>query len=120
MLNMLWLAAIVFLPFPTALIADGLNGGFATFYIGSLLVISVLNLSIANYLDKHPELTDSQVTEGGRQHRIGSAFTVGTLLLAMIISLLWPAVGILCLLLLFPAQFIAERVSRKATPARLE
>jgi uncharacterized membrane protein len=118
-LNMLWLAAIVFLPFPTALIADGLDGGFATFYIGSLLLISVLNLFIANYLDHHPELTDSQATEVGH-HRIAGAFTVGTLLLALITSLFWPTAGILCLLLLFPAQLIAERVSRRAAPARLE
>jgi len=44
-LNMLWLAAIVFLPFPTALIADGLEGGFSTLYISTLLVVSILNLS---------------------------------------------------------------------------
>lgn len=120
MRNMLWLAAIVFLPFPTALIADGLDGGFATLYIGTLLLISVLNFFIANYLDRHPELTDSQATEGVSRHRIGGALTVGTLLLAMIISLFWPAAGIWCLLLLFPAQRIAERVSRRAAPARLE
>jgi uncharacterized membrane protein len=119
-LNMLWLAAIVFLPFPTALIADGLDGGFATFYIGSLLIISVLNLFIANYLDHHPELTDGQATEEGRQHRIASAFIIGTLLLAMIISLFWPTAGIWCLLLLFPAQMIAARVSRRTAAARLE
>jgi uncharacterized membrane protein len=120
MLNMLWLAAIVFLPFPTALIADGLDGGFATFYIGSLLIVTVLNLFIANHLDHHPELTDSQATEGVSRHRIASAFTVGTLLLALIISLFWPEAGMLCLLLLFPAQWIADRLSRRAAPARLE
>ncbi len=119
-LNMLWLAAIVFLPFPTALIADGLDGGFAAFYIGSLLIISVLNLFIANYLDHHPELTDGQATEKRRQHRIASAFIIGTLLLAMIISLFRPTVGIWCLLLLFPAQMIVGRVSRRAAPTRLK
>ena len=119
-LNMLWLAAIVFLPFPTALIADGLDGGFATFYIGSLLIISVLNLIIANYLDHHPELTDGQATKEVRQHHIISAFTIGTLLLALIISVFWPTAGIWCLLLLFPAQVIAGRMSRRPAPARLE
>ena len=43
-LNLLWLALIVFLPFPTALIADGLDGGFATLYIGALLAVSILSL----------------------------------------------------------------------------
>ena len=50
---------------------------FATFYIGSLLSISVLNLTISNYLDHHPELTDGQATKELRQHRITSAFTMG-------------------------------------------
>jgi len=35
LLNMFWLAAIVFLPFPTALIAHGIDGGFAALYIGT-------------------------------------------------------------------------------------
>jgi uncharacterized membrane protein len=46
-LNMLWLAAIVFLPFPTSLIEDGLDGGFGTLYISTLLAVSVLNLVLA-------------------------------------------------------------------------
>ena len=58
LLNMCWLAAIVFLPFPTALIAHGIDGGFATLYIGTLLAVSVLSLLIVNYLAHHPELTD--------------------------------------------------------------
>jgi uncharacterized membrane protein len=60
LLNLLWLAAIVFLPFPTSLIEGGLDGGFATLYISNLLVISVLNLLIANYLVHHSEITDGE------------------------------------------------------------
>ena len=67
LLHMLWLAAIVFLPFPTSLIEDGLNGGFGTLYISALLVVSVLNLLIASYLARHPELTDNQATAESRQ-----------------------------------------------------
>jgi uncharacterized membrane protein len=54
MLNMLWLAAIVFLPFPTSLIENGLDGGFGSLYISTLLVICVLNLILANYLAVTP------------------------------------------------------------------
>jgi uncharacterized membrane protein len=60
LLNMFWLAAIVLLPFPTSLIADGIDDGFAALYIGTLLAVSVLNLLIANYLAHHPELTDAE------------------------------------------------------------
>ena len=112
LLNMFWLAAIVFLPFPTALIEDGIDGGFAALYIGTLLAVSVLNLLIANYLANHPELTDDAATAESRRHVVASAFSVGTILLALIISLFWPSIGLFGLLLLFPAQVIAGRVNR--------
>ena len=112
LLNMFWLASIVFLPFPTALIADGIDGGFAAFYIGTLLVVSVLNLLIANYLAHHPELTDREATAESRRHVVASAFSVGAILIALIISLFSPSLGLFGLLLLFPAQVIAGRVNR--------
>ena len=112
LLNMFWLAAIVFLPFPTALIADGIDGGFAALYIGTLLVVSVLNLLMANHLIHHPELTDGEGAAESRQHVVGSAFSVGAILIALIISLFSPTIGMFALLLLFPAQVIAARVTR--------
>jgi uncharacterized membrane protein len=116
LLNMLWLAAIVFLPFPTSLIEDGLDGGFGTLYISALLVVSILNLLIASYLARHPELTDDQVAAESRQHVVVSYFTVAALVVAVVISLFSPTVGIWALLLLFPAQIIAGRLPRKASP----
>ena len=112
LLNMFWLAAIVFLPFPTALIADGIDGGFAAFYLGTLLAVTALNLLTANYLAHHPELTDGEVAADSRQHVVASAFSVGAILIALIISLFSPSIGLLALLLLFPAQVIAGRVNR--------
>jgi len=112
LLNMFWLAAIVFLPLPTALIADGIDGGFAALYIGTLLAVSVLSLLIANYLARHPELTDGEAAAESRQHVVASAFSVGAILTALIISLFSPIIGLFALLLLFPAQLIAGRVNR--------
>jgi TMEM175 potassium channel family protein len=115
---MFWLAAIVFLPFPTALIADGIDGGFAALYIGTLLAVSLLSLLIANYLARHPELTDGDAAVEGRQHVIASAFSVGAILIALIISLFSPIIGLFGLLLLIPAQVIAARgtVPERSTP----
>jgi uncharacterized membrane protein len=115
-LNMLWLAAIVFLPFPTALIADGLEGGFSTLYISTLLVVSILNLFLANHLAHHPELTDGEATADSRQLAITSGFVAAALLVAVIISFFAPTVGIWALLLLFPTQILAARLPRKALP----
>ena len=110
-LNMLWLAAIAFLPFPTSLIEDGLDGGFGTLYISTLLAISVLNVLLANYLARHPELTDGQATAESRQHVVAGAFTVGALVVALVISLFSPSAGLWALLLLFPAQISASRLT---------
>jgi uncharacterized membrane protein len=113
LINMLWLAAIAFLPFPTSLIEDGLDGGFGTLYIIALLVVSMLTLLIAAYLARHPELTDNKAVPESRRHVIAGGFSVGALLLAVIISFFSPAGGVWALLLLFPAQIIAGRVAEK-------
>jgi uncharacterized membrane protein len=118
-LNMLWLAAIVFLPFPTALIADNVGGGFGTLYIGNLLIVSVLSLVIAEYLARHPELTDSRETAESRNQSSQSAAVIVVLVAAGVVSLFFPRTGVLALLLLIPAQAIAGRLdartSKKAT-----
>jgi uncharacterized membrane protein len=120
LLNMFWLAAIVFLPFPTALLADGVDGGFAALYIGTLLAVSVLNLLIAYYLANRPELTDGEAAAESRQRVVASAFVVGAILVALIISLFSPSIGLFGLLLLFPAQLIAGRVNRAGADQRLK
>ena len=111
LLNMFWLAAIVFLPFPTSLISDGIDGGFAALYIGTLLAVSLLSLLIANHLAHHPELADGETAVEGRQHVVASAFSVGAILIALIISLFSPIIGLFGLLLLIPAEVIAGRVN---------
>jgi uncharacterized membrane protein len=113
--NMLWLAAIVFLPFPTALIADRLDGGFATAYIGNLLAVSVLNLVILNYLAHHPELTDGQGATESRHHRVDSVANIAVLTAAAVLSLFVPRVGVLALILLFPVGIITGRRSARAS-----
>jgi hypothetical protein len=74
-----------------------------------LLVVSVLNLVIANYLTHHPELTDGRGTDGRGYHAIKSASVITVLAAALVISLCFPTFGVLSLLLLFPAQAITAR-----------
>ena len=116
-LNLIWLALIVFLPFPTALIADGLNGGFATLYIGALLAVSILSLLLLTYLIHHPELTDGEATAEGRGHLTASWFSIAALVVALVISFFSATAGIWALLLLVPSQIIAGRLSNKAATA---
>jgi uncharacterized membrane protein len=113
-LNLIWLALIVFLPFPTVLIADGLNGGFATLYIGALLAVSILSLLLLTYLIHHPELTDGEATAESRGHLTASWFSIAALVVALVISFFSATAGIWALLLLVPSQIIAGRLSNKA------
>ena len=113
-LNLIWLALIVFLPFPTALIADGLNGGFATLYIGALLAVSILSLLLLTHLIHHPELTDGEATAESRGHLTASWFSIAALVVALVISFFSATAGIWALLLLVPSQIIAGRLSNKA------
>jgi uncharacterized membrane protein YfcA len=99
--------------FPTALIADGLNGGFATLYIGALLAVSILSLLLLTYLIHHPELTDCEATAESRGHLTASWFSIAALVVALVISFFSATAGIWALLLLVPSQIIAGRLSNK-------
>jgi uncharacterized membrane protein len=112
-LNLLWLAGIVFLPFPTALIEDGVDDGFATLYIATLLVTSVLTLLLAKYLADHPGLTDPEDAGEVRRHVPGSVAAAAALLLALVIALFSQRLGMYALLLLVPAQLIGGRIARR-------
>lgn len=120
LLNMLWLATIVFLPFPAALIADDVDGGFGTLYIGTLLVVSLLNLALANYIAHHPELTDSEAVAESRNHATQSAVAAAVIAVATLISLFFPTAGVLALFLLFPTLAISGRRAGKGAPAPSE
>jgi uncharacterized membrane protein len=112
-LNLLWLACIVFLPFPTALIDDRVDEGFATLYIATLLVTSVLTLLLAKYLADHPDLTEPEDAGDVRRHVPGSAAAVAALLLALLVSFVSQRLGLYALLLLIPAQLIGGRIGRR-------
>jgi uncharacterized membrane protein len=119
-LNMLWLAAIVFMPFPAALIADGVDGGFGTLYIGTLLVVSLLNLAISRYLSRHPDLTDGKAVAESRNHAMQSAVAAAVLAVAGLVSIFFPTVGVFALFLLFPTLAIAGRRGAKLARASAE
>ena len=113
-LNLVWLACIVFLPFPTALIANRLDGGFATLYIATLLAASTLTVVITVYLTRHPELTDTAGAAEVRRHVPSSSAAAAALLVALLLSLLSQGLGMYALLLLVPAQVLGDRRSRRA------
>lgn len=110
-LNMLWLASIVFIPFPTALIGDDL--GFTTLYIASLLATSALTLLLTSYLARHPELLEDDQDAEIRRHVTVSWSTVVVLTVAVAISVVSDTAGLWALLVLGPAQVIASQGHRR-------
>jgi uncharacterized membrane protein len=75
-LNFLWLLAVVFLPFPTALLTvEGqVTSGGAVLYLGTLLANALLALAQGWWIGRHPGLWRPHVTPALLRHR----FRAGT------------------------------------------
>ena len=103
-LLMLWGLTIVFLPFPTALVAEAADDELTKLlYIGTMVLSVVLLTLVEAYLVRRPELTD------GRDDAdpVNGASNVVMLVLALVITLTFPATSYFPLLLLIAADPVA-------------
>jgi uncharacterized membrane protein len=108
-LLMLWALTIVFLPFPTGLVAD--EGGSATtkvLYIGTMVATTALIGAVQAVLARRTELTD------GTEHAdpTGAVANALMLVLALAVTLAIPATSYYPLLLLLAADPVADRWRR--------
>ncbi|MFF3025943.1 TMEM175 family protein [Microbacterium sp. NPDC057944] len=118
-INVAWMATIVWLPVPTAMIGqmdtDPLQ---AVVYIGTLIMTQVTTLAGWIYLSRHPELTTA-TADTLRAGVIGDVTAIilfaGALLIAVLAS---PNgyVGLFLLLLSDPVSRLLSRLSRRRTP----
>ncbi len=120
-LNFLWLLSIVFLPFATNVLslAAGNNPGVYALYIGTLIVTSASMLLMEVVLTRNPGLLREGVEDGLRL----TSSTVATVLfvVALVLAVLVPSVGMLWLLILLlsgPIEALYDRLTRRdeATP----
>ena len=104
-LLLLWALTIVFLPFPTALVAEAADDAATkVLYIGTM-VLSVICLTLVEaYVARHPELTDGQ----NDTDPVNGAANVAMLALALVITLAVPATSYVPLLLLLVADRVAD------------
>jgi uncharacterized membrane protein len=108
-LLMLWALTVVFLPFPTALVAEASDSPVTkTLYIGTMIATTLLLTAVEWLLHRRPDLTDG---ESAVQPLRGLA-NAFALVLALVITLLVPATSYLPLLLLVAVDPIADRVGR--------
>jgi uncharacterized membrane protein len=104
-LLMLWALTIVFLPFPTALVAEA--GGSALtklLYIGTMVVSTVMLVFVEAVLVRHPELTDGD----DDADPVDGVASAALLALALGISVALPATSYFPLLLLLVAGPVAN------------
>jgi uncharacterized membrane protein len=100
-LLLVWALTIVFLPFPTALVAEAPNDeATKVLYIGSMVLSTMLLTLIEAVLVRHPELTDGD----DDADPVYGAANVAMLLLALLITLAVPASSYFPLLLLLAAD----------------
>lgn len=114
--NFLWLAAIVFNPFATNLLAgsDNSRGDVDAVYIGSMIVASIAMVLIEATLKRHPELLREDARDNIDLLRGATAPVL--LAVALVLAVLFPHVGMWWLLLLFlgdPLYRILARVFRR-------
>ncbi|MCD2442599.1 DUF1211 domain-containing protein [Agromyces sp. SYSU K20354] len=112
LINFVWLASIVVMPFTANVLAhsDTVDPGVNSLYIGTVLLSNLTLSWLVVHLRRHPELT---VREGRVHLRVvDSLITTGTIALALLLAALFPAVGMFWLLLLVPANVIAGMVQR--------
>ncbi|WP_290804285.1 TMEM175 family protein [Herbiconiux sp.] len=115
--NLLWLMSIVFLPFPTELIATsgGDNPTTSLLYVGTMVVTSMSGAWQQWIVIRHPEL---QAPEARGTIRIGPAISTAAMMVVVFIATaLLPQLGLLTLLLLLlagPLQAITRRLARRS------
>lgn len=98
---MLWVLAIVFLPFPTALLSDGgQQAATKCLYIGTLTVSSVCLALLALAIKRDPS-----VSAAGKPPSVAApTITAALLALALVISLVFPGANYYPLLLLLASD----------------
>ena len=106
-----WCLTIVFLPFPTTLVTATANDGSAkVLYIGTMAVSSGLLALLGRVINRDPTLRDR---DEGPDTTITIAVTA-TFVLALVISLVFPATSYWPPLLLVLTDPVVSRLQRRA------
>jgi uncharacterized membrane protein len=112
-LMMAWLVTIVWLPVATSITGAAGSGDpvAKSIYMGSMVVTSLLSLCTRLYLRQHPGLHDTPETALIRG--VGNDLSLAVLFsLALVISLLFPAIGYYSLILMGANGVLERTITR--------
>ncbi|MCU1420664.1 MAG: hypothetical protein JWN36_315 [Microbacteriaceae bacterium] len=111
--NMLWLAAIIFLPFPTELVSLGPSGDprVAGLYVGTIAVASIANLVMHWQITRSPGMLFADAR--GRIGIIRALVDAIATVVATLLSLFVPHASLWPLLLLIPAGYVGSWLSAR-------
>jgi uncharacterized membrane protein len=118
-INVAWMATIVWLPVPTAMLgqmeSDPLQ---AIVYVGTLIMTQLTTLGGGIYLQRHPELTTAEPS-AYRAGIIGDLAAIVLFTAALLVAVIFPSIGYAALFLLLlsrPLSHVLARLSRTRTP----
>ena len=112
-INFLWLASIVVMPFTANVLAhsDLADPSVNALYVGTMMLSSIALLGLAIHLRRHPSLTASGARKNLRVRE--TAVTAVTFAVVLVLSVIFPRVGIYWLLLLIPAGVVTGALRRR-------
>lgn len=116
--NFVWLASIAFLPFSSNLIAHRYGDpAVNALYVGTVALSSLTLVVMETILDRDPQL----LVPDGRSHLhlVDGRLTFAALLVALVLSVLLPHVGMFWLFLLVPAGWISSALEGRSRRARV-
>jgi len=108
-LNFVWLISIVFLPFAANLLNSGENDDRVAhaLYLGSMVVTSLALTAIELVLRRNPELLATPLGDSAR-----GLIAAGLLSAALVLSVVFPSIGLLWALLLLLQGTVARLLRR--------
>ena len=115
--NLMWLLGIVIMPFPTQLVAIASNTDklAVLVYLGTMFWIAFWQFMMGVEVHRQPRLLAAN--ENPSTGMIISAVIAGLLLVAMLISLIWPGVALWSLTSLVFVPFITKPLLRRSARA---
>lgn len=116
-LNFVWIVGIVLMPVPTALVVKGNRHDSlaVAFYIGTMLVVALFQLLMNRHIVRRPELEHEH--DKAHTRILGDAISAGYLVIAFIVGVFVPPIGLFSLFIMFLIP-LTVRLVRKAQAER--